>query len=186
MPSPTGMQLYDPQDHRLSLTGSEPRSFRQAVEAVPARSTPRARRCCLPAVALPRPSHCSPSLFLHSTTRAVHGSEEIALLKFHDQLLIRLFGFDGLLIGTQHQFRCRRMVCCMNHIVHDVPAILSLIDGPWFDSAVPQLLLESFQKVRQSWIGWHGTPCGPPIPRPTMRVSAWYSFLLGRKSPGKP
>ena len=35
MPSPTGMQIYDPQGHRLYLTGSERAAFRQAAEAAP-------------------------------------------------------------------------------------------------------------------------------------------------------
>ena len=35
MPSPTGMQIYDPQGHRLYLTGSERAAFRTAAEAAP-------------------------------------------------------------------------------------------------------------------------------------------------------
>ena len=35
MSSPTGMQIYDTQGHRLSLTGSERAAFRQATEAAP-------------------------------------------------------------------------------------------------------------------------------------------------------
>ena len=35
MPSPTGMQIYDPQGHRLYLTGSERAAFRSAAEAAP-------------------------------------------------------------------------------------------------------------------------------------------------------
>jgi hypothetical protein len=35
MPSPTGMQIYDTQGHRLYLTGSERAAFRQAAEAAP-------------------------------------------------------------------------------------------------------------------------------------------------------
>src|SRR5262245_14837717 len=35
MPSPTGMQIYDPQGHRLSLTSSERAAFRTAAEAAP-------------------------------------------------------------------------------------------------------------------------------------------------------
>ena len=35
MPSPTGMQIYDTQGHRLYLTGSERATFRTAVEAAP-------------------------------------------------------------------------------------------------------------------------------------------------------
>ena len=35
MPSPTGMQIYDPHGHRLYLTGSERAAFRTAAEAAP-------------------------------------------------------------------------------------------------------------------------------------------------------
>ena len=35
MPSPTGMQIYDTQGHRLYLTGSERAAFRTAAEAAP-------------------------------------------------------------------------------------------------------------------------------------------------------
>ena len=35
MPAPTGMQIYDPQGHRLYLTGSERAAFRTAAEAAP-------------------------------------------------------------------------------------------------------------------------------------------------------
>ena len=35
MPSPPGMQIYDTQGHRLSLTGSERAAFRPAAEAAP-------------------------------------------------------------------------------------------------------------------------------------------------------
>ena len=35
MPSPTGMQMYDRQGHRLYLTGSERTAFRTAAEAAP-------------------------------------------------------------------------------------------------------------------------------------------------------
>ena len=35
MPSPTGMQIYDRQGHRLYLTGSERAAFRTAAEAAP-------------------------------------------------------------------------------------------------------------------------------------------------------
>ena len=35
MPSPTGMQIYDQQGHRLYLTGSERAAFRTAAEAAP-------------------------------------------------------------------------------------------------------------------------------------------------------
>ena len=35
MPSPTGMQIYDSQGHRLYLTGSERAAFRTAAEAAP-------------------------------------------------------------------------------------------------------------------------------------------------------
>jgi integrase len=35
MPSPTGLQIYDPQGHRLYLTGSERTAFRTAAEAAP-------------------------------------------------------------------------------------------------------------------------------------------------------
>ena len=40
MPSPTGMQIYDPQGHRLYLTGSERAAFRTAAEPPPVRSGP--------------------------------------------------------------------------------------------------------------------------------------------------
>ena len=35
MPSPTGMRIYDPQGHRLYLTGSERAAFRTSAEAAP-------------------------------------------------------------------------------------------------------------------------------------------------------
>ena len=35
MPSPTGMQIYDPHGHHLYLTGSERAAFRTAAEAAP-------------------------------------------------------------------------------------------------------------------------------------------------------
>src|SRR5262245_50401575 len=35
MPSPTGMQIYDRQGHRLYLTGSERAAFRTAAEVAP-------------------------------------------------------------------------------------------------------------------------------------------------------
>ena len=35
MPSPAGRQIYDPQGHRLYLTGSERAAFRTAAEAAP-------------------------------------------------------------------------------------------------------------------------------------------------------
>jgi hypothetical protein len=57
MPSPTGMQIYDTQGHRLYLTGSERAAFRTAAEGHPVRSVPIAGHYCIRAAVPRRPWH---------------------------------------------------------------------------------------------------------------------------------
>src|SRR6185437_16002745 len=58
------------------------------------------------------------------------------------------------------------MVSCMDHIVHDSPSVISLIDRPCFDRAIPQVTPKSFHKHVAALVSGHCDQICPIDPAP--------------------